>query len=141
ARAATKHLKEPGLLQVSLLHPLSEDMVPYRYALDNPKLVEQMTREVVSASEAGHNTYIEARTVRRGLRGKQRGEATDTIAVFALVVDSDADKNEAWTPNVPVSLSVETSPGNGHSWLFSERALDPKNGAGKGLRGAGEWRR
>ena len=95
AKAATKHLKEPGLLQVSLLHPLSEDLVPYRYALDNPKLVEQMTREIVSASEAGHNVYIEARTVRRGLRGKKRGEAEDTVAVFALVVDSDADKGEA----------------------------------------------
>ena len=128
AKAATKHLKEPGLLQVSLLHPLSEAMVPYRYALDNPKLVEQMTKEIVSASEAGHNVYIEARTVRRGLRGKKRGEAEDTVAVFALVVDSDADKNEAWTPNVPVSLSVETSPGNEHSWLFWERALDFKTG-------------
>src|SRR5262249_4413993 len=134
AKAATKHLKEPGLLQVSLLHPLSEDMVPYRYALDNPKLVEQMTREAVSASESGHNVYIEGRTVRRGLRGKQRGEAADTIAVFALVVDSDADKNEAWTPNVPVSLSVETSPGNEHSWLFFERALDPKTGKEFGTR-------
>ena len=30
ARAATQHLKEPGLLQVSLLHPLSEDMGPFR---------------------------------------------------------------------------------------------------------------
>jgi hypothetical protein len=135
ARAATKHLKEPGLLQVSLLHPLSEEMVPYRYALDNPKLVEQMTREIISASEAGHNTYIEARTVRRGLLGKQRGEATDTVAVFALVVDSDADKNEAWTPNVPVSLGVQTSPpSNEHSWLFFERALDYKTGQTYGAR-------
>jgi len=134
AKAATKHLKEPGLLQVSLLHPLSEDLVPYRYALDNPKLVEQMTREIVSASEAGHNVYIEARTVRRGLRGKKRGEAEDTVAVFALVVDSDADKGEAWTPNVPVSLSVETSPGNAHSWLFWERALDFKTGQEFGTR-------
>jgi len=135
ARAATKHLKEPGLLQVSLLHPLSEDMGPfYRYALNNPKLVEQMTREIVSASQDGHNVYIEGRTVRRGLRGKQRGEAADTIAVFALVVDSDADKNEAWTPTVPVSLGVETSPGNEHSWLFWEHALDFKTGYELGTR-------
>jgi len=134
ARTATKHLKDPGLLQISLLHPSSEEMVPYRYALDNPKLVEQMTKEIVSASEAGHNVYIEARTVRRGLRGKKRGEAEDSIAVFALIVDSDADKGEAWTPNVPVSLSVETSPGNAHPWLFFERALDPKTGQEFGTR-------
>jgi len=135
ARAATKHLKEPGVLQVSLLHPLSTEMIPYRYALDNLKLVEQMTKEIVSASEAGHNVYIEARTVRRGLRGKKRGEAEDSVAVLALVVDSDADKGEAWTPNVPVSLSVETSPpDNAHSWLFFERALDFKTGQEFGAR-------
>jgi hypothetical protein len=136
ARAATKHLKEPGLLQVSLLHPLSADMGPfYRYALDNPKLVEQMTKEIVSASESGHNTYLEARTIRRGLRGKKRGEAEDSVAVFASVVDSDADKGESWTPNVPVSLSVQTSPpSNEHSWLFWERALDFKTGQEFGAR-------
>src|SRR5262249_29692898 len=109
ARTATKHLKDPGLLQVTLIHPSSEDISGiYRYELDDPKLIERMTHEVVSASEAGHNTYIEGRTVRRGLRGKQRGEVADTVAVFALVVDSDADKGEAWIPNVPVSLGVET---------------------------------
>jgi hypothetical protein len=135
ARAATKHLKEPGQLQVSLIHPSSENVSGvYRYALDNPKLVEQMTKEVVSASESGHNTYLEARTIRRGLRGNKRGEAEDSIAVFASVVDSDADKGEAWTPNVPVSLSVETSPGNEHSWLFWERALDFKTGQEFGAR-------
>src|SRR5262249_13101751 len=80
------------------------------------------------ASEAGHNVYIEGRTVRRDLRGKQRGALKDTIAVFALVVDSDADKNEAWFPTVPVSLSVETSPGNVHSWFFLKRAVEGKTG-------------
>jgi putative DNA primase/helicase len=135
ALTATKDLKEPGVLQITLIHPLSEDVETiYRYALNLPKLVERMTAEAVSASEAGLNVYIEGRTVRRGLRAKQRGEAKDTVAVFALVVDSDADKNEAWTPNVPVSLGVVTSPGNEHSWLFWERALDPNTGQEFGTR-------
>jgi putative DNA primase/helicase len=129
ATAATKHLKDAGVLQVTLIHPSSENVTGiYRYALDNPDLVERMTREIVGASDAGHNVYIEARTVRRDLRGNERGKIEGTIAVFALVVDSDADKDEAWTPTVPVSLSVETSPGNAHSWLFLKRALGGKTG-------------
>ena len=104
--------------------------------LDDPKLIERMTDEAIAASEAGHNVYIEGRTVRRGLSGKQRGELKDTVAVFALVVDSDADKNEAWTPTAPVSLSVESSPGNAHSWFFFERALDSERGRELGERTA-----
>ena len=134
ARAATRHIKQPGLLQMLLVQPLDESVVPYRYALDDSELVERMTREALSASKAGHNVYIEGRTVRPGLNGKQRGGLADTVAVFALVVDSDADKGAAWTPNVPVSLSVETSPGNEHSWLFWERALDFKTGQEFGTR-------
>jgi hypothetical protein len=79
----------------------------------------------VSASEAGHNVYIEGRTVRRGLGAKQRGGLKDTVAMFALVVDSDNDKGKAWTPTVPINLTVATSPGNHHYWLFFETALDP----------------
>jgi hypothetical protein len=132
ARAATKHLSDPGILQITLIHPLSEKVETiYRYELNDLDLVERMTGEAVSASKAGHNVYIEARTVRRGLDAKKRGEASDTVAVFALVVDSDADKDEAWTPTVPVSLTVETSPGNAHCWFFLERAVDAK--AGKAL--------
>jgi len=126
AKAATKHLRDPGLLQIILIHPLTENVgTIYRYALDDPNLIERMTGEAVNASESGHNVYIEGRTVRRGLSGKQRGGLNDTVAVFALVVDSDADKGKAWTPTVPVSLTVNTSPDNHHYWLFSETALDP----------------
>jgi hypothetical protein len=130
AKAATKHIVEegrhPGLLQISLIHPADEEVSGiYRYELDDPNLIERMTGEAVNASESGHNVYIEGRTVRRGLSGKQRGGLNDTVAVFALVVDSDADKGKAWTPTVPVSLTVNTSPDNHHYWLFSETALDP----------------
>jgi putative DNA primase/helicase len=134
ARRSTEHLKEPGLLQVSRIHPLDEAIVCYRHTLNDPKLIERITHEALEDNKAGHNVFIEGRTVRRGLKGKERGKVEDTIAVFASVVDSDADKGETWTPNVPVSLSVSTSPGNEHSWLFWERALDPATGKAFGDR-------
>jgi hypothetical protein len=59
ARAATKEMKEPGLLQMSLIHPLSDNVVPYRYSLDDKDIVERMTREAVNASASGHNIYVE----------------------------------------------------------------------------------
>jgi len=126
ARAATKHLRDPGLLQVILVHPNTESVgAIYRYALDDPDLIERMTREAIAASESGHNVYIEGRTVRRGLSAKQRGALEDTIAVFALVVDSDKDKGKAWAPTAPISLTVETSPDNKHFWFFFGTALAP----------------
>jgi DNA-binding MarR family transcriptional regulator len=139
AREATRHLSkdggDPGILQMVLVHPLSDDVgTIYRYALDDPELGERMTREAVSASEAGHNVYVEARTVRRGLSGKQRGGLADTVAVFALVVDSDSDKGKAWTPTVPISVVVATSPGNHHHWMFFETALDPATAQALGAR-------
>jgi hypothetical protein len=135
ARAATKHLKQPGLLQMMLIHPLDDtNVVLYRYKLDDVDLVERMTREAMSASAAGHNIYIEGRTVRPGLNGKKRGELSDTIAVFAIVVDSDNDKGKGWTPTMPTSLAVEISPGNAHYWLFFEQALDSATGQALGER-------
>lgn len=125
AQAATKHLRDPGVLQTILVHPSAERVSGiYRYELNNPELVERMAADALNASEARHNVYIEGRTVRRGLGGKERGGLEDTIAVFALVVDSDTDKGKAWTPTVPVSLTVETSPGNHHYWLFLQQAVD-----------------
>jgi hypothetical protein len=135
ARAATEHLKQPGLLQMMLIHPLDDNnVVLYRYKLDDVDLAERMTREAMSASAAGHNIYIEGRTVCPGLTGKKRGELADTVAVFAIVVDSDNDKGKGWTPTVPTSLAVETSPGNAHYWLFFEQALDPATGQALGER-------
>jgi hypothetical protein len=135
ARAATKHLADPGVLQMILVHPNADGVgVIYRYALDDPELGERMTREGVSASESGHNVYIEGRTVQRGIAGKQRGGLKDTVAVFALVVDSDVDKGAGWMPTVPTSLAVETSPGNAHFWFFLEQAVDPATGQALGER-------
>jgi len=117
ARAATKEIKDPGVLQLIRAHPLAknyDDVVIYRYELNDSKLIERMTKDAVDASETGHNIYVETRTVRRGLRAWQRGKKEDTVAVFALAVDSDSDKGKAWMPTVPVSLAVETSPDNAH---------------------------
>src|SRR5215471_9375515 len=106
AKAATKHIieegKYPGLLQIALVHPADEKISGiYRYELDDPGLIERMTSDAVAGSDSGHNVYIEGRTVRRGVGAKQRGGLEDTIAVFALVVDSDNDKGKAWTPTAP----------------------------------------
>jgi hypothetical protein len=65
---------------MSRLHPTSEQLVPSRYLIDD---IEHMVAAAVSDSEAGHNVYIEARTVREGLRGSARGTLEDTRAVFA----------------------------------------------------------
>ena len=54
--------------------------------------VERMIAAAVEDSENGHNVYVEGRLVRPGLRGNARGTLADTAAVFALVVDSDADR-------------------------------------------------
>jgi hypothetical protein len=102
----------PGLLQVCHKAPDDNDVIPVRYRLDEPGLVDHLTHDAMVASGAKLNTYIEGRLLRAGLRDKKRGELADTSCVFALTVDSDADK-------------VETSPGNAQYWFFFERALSP----------------
>jgi len=126
ARAATADIKQPGILNMVLVNPADDDVTSiYRFAIDDPNLVENMIADAINASEAGHNVYVEGRTVRPGLNGKQRGDLNDTVAVFALTVDSDSDKGAAWTPIVPISLAVETSPNNAHYWFFFDKALAP----------------
>ena len=89
AKAALAGVEKPGYLQMSRLHPTDESLVPTRYRLDD---LENMIRVAVNDSNAGHNVYIEGRTVRETLRGNGRGTEDDTRAVFALVVDSDATR-------------------------------------------------
>src|SRR6516164_4276112 len=123
AKAALANIERPGLLQISRLHPSSEHLVPSRFMLDD---VERMVNAAMSDSEAGHNVYCEGRTVREGLRGNERGKLTDTAAVFALVIDSDADKEMGWTPTARASMTVETSPGNFQFWFFLRKAIGPE---------------
>src|SRR5262249_25931193 len=100
ARAATAEIEKPGLLNMVLVNPADDDVTSiYRYAIDDPSLAKRMISDAINASAAGHNVYVEGRTVCVGLTGKQRGGLNDTIALFALVVDSDAANDPAWTPN------------------------------------------
>ena len=51
--------------------PLDEDnVVPSRFQIGD---VEAMVKVAIDDANAGHNVYIEARTVRCELRGKRRG--------------------------------------------------------------------
>src|SRR5262245_34305298 len=115
AKAALTGMERPGLLQLSRLHPTSETLFPSRSLLYD---VEHIVKAAIVDSEAGHNVYLEGRTVREDLRGNGRGKLADTTAVFALVADSDADKGMGWTPTAAIraSLTIETSPGNFQFW-------------------------
>jgi RepB DNA-primase from phage plasmid len=136
AKAATKGMANPGLLQMGRVHPLDkkkgkngkdkDDYVPLRYMIDD---VDLMIADAIAASNAGHNVYIEGRTVRAGLRGKQRGAVKDTVAVFALVADDDGDKGKA-AKALPIkpTLLVESSLGNSHPWFFLNKAVPPNEG-------------
>jgi hypothetical protein len=111
-----------GLLQICVLDPRDGKLLPTRFRPDD---VEGIVAEATRSANAGLNVYVEARTVRPGLRAGERGAIDDTESVFALVVDSDADKGKAWAPgvNAPPSLVVETSPGNHHFWYLFDRPL------------------
>jgi hypothetical protein len=83
----------PGVLQLCRKHPNASSLVPTRYRLD---VVEAMIKGALAISASGANAYIEARFVRFDLRGRKRGGLEHTIAVFALVIDSDADKGNRY---------------------------------------------
>jgi hypothetical protein len=128
----------PGLLPTCHKQP-DGALIPVRYEIADADVVDRITRDATAASDGGFNVYVEGRFVKRGLRGKKRGEFEDTVCVFALVVDSDADKGMAWTPptgQMPPTLAVETSPNNRQYWYFFEKALRPESARqlGEGLR-------
>ena len=55
ARAATKQIERPGVLQMILVHPNDDDVSSiYRYALDDDGLAQRMTDDAISASKNGH---------------------------------------------------------------------------------------
>ena len=120
-----------GVLQLVRIHPADESISVSRYDIGD---VEHMTQDAIAFSAAGHNVYIEGRTVRADLRGNKRGDLKDTLWVFALVIDSDRDKDKAWTPTAQASIIVETSPGNAHFWFCLARAVDAIEGKAIGER-------
>jgi hypothetical protein len=116
---------DTGVLQLVRIYPADESISVSRYRIGD---IEHMTRDAIAFSAAGHNVYIEGRTVRADLRGNKRGDLKDTLWVFALVIDSDSDKGRAWTPTAQASIIVETSPGNAHFWFCLARAVDAAEG-------------
>jgi hypothetical protein len=110
-----------GVLQLCRIHPLNENSaVPSRFGIGD---VEEMIKVAIGDANAGHNVYIEARTVRAELRGTQRGTIEDTVWVFGFVVDSDADKGKGGSVIARPSLAIETSPGNYHLWFLLNRPI------------------
>lgn len=138
ARHAFRGIENPGVLQLSQLHPTSDRLgVLGRFRLDD---VKGMTDAAYDAAQAGHNIYIEPRTVRNDLSNKERGGSNDTRGVFALVVDADAYKGKAVTAALPPTLSVASGGENSrHDWYFLARALPDEKAReiGVGLRVAG----
>jgi hypothetical protein len=120
ARQVINGAGPPGVLQLCRLNPIDESIVPSRFTLDD---IENMVKTAVADALAGHNAYIEARTVRADLRGSQRGGVEDTAWVFGLVADCDADKGKGGNITVRPSLVIETSPGNFHYWYLFTRAI------------------
>ena len=121
-----KNAVRPGVLQLCCLSPVDEKMIPHRFRLDD---VEGMVKTAVEAAKAGLNCYIETRTMRADLRGRKRGAIEDTEFVFALVVDSDADKGKGGVIATQPSLTIETSPGNHHYWYLLTELLSAARAA------------
>jgi hypothetical protein len=94
-----------GVLQLCRINPIDENVVPSRFTLDD---VENMVRTAVGDALAGHNSYIETRTLRDGLRGNS---LEDTAWVFGLVADCDTDKNKGGNITVRPSLVSRPRPG------------------------------
>jgi putative DNA primase/helicase len=110
-----------GFLQLCRINPIDDkNVVPSRFKLDD---VESMVRTAIGDAGAGHNVYIETRTVRDDLRGNKRGSLEDTVWVFGLVADCDADKNKGGNITVRPSLAIETSPGNFQLWYLFTRVV------------------
>jgi hypothetical protein len=110
-----------GVLQLCRISPANDkSVVPTRFRIDD---VESMVRTAVNDAVAGHNVYIEARTVRDNLSGRKRGGLEDTAWVFGLVADCDADKNKGGNITARPSLAVETSPGNFQLWYLFTCAI------------------
>jgi hypothetical protein len=113
-----KDAVRPGVLQLCVLSPVDERFVPHRFRIDD---VDGMVAAAIAAANAGLNVYIEGRTVRADLRGKERGKLEDTEIPFALVIDSDNDKDKGGVITLRPSVTTETSPGNYHFWYLLDR--------------------
>jgi hypothetical protein len=119
AAAALRDVRRHGVLHLVSIAPDDRGMSVSPFDVGD---VANMTEAALADARAGRNVYVETRTVRPG-RPTERGKLEATTAVFALVIDCDADKGKGGHVNGDASAIVETSPGNSHRWLFLERAI------------------
>jgi hypothetical protein len=115
---------DPGLLQLVRIHPDDESISVSRYALGD---TDRMAADAIAAANAGHNVYVEGRTVRKELRGNKRGALEDTLWVFALVADCDAGARPA-TSLSPRHLWSRPRPEIGTAGSCSRMPLRPRTG-------------
>jgi hypothetical protein len=120
AAKACEGLEDPGVLQLVRIHPANEKKITVsgRFNIGDE---DAMADLAIADAESGHNSYIEARTVRSDTA--LRGTGDETCAVFGLVLDRDGDKDMSGEQFVEPTMRVETSPGNGHDWFIFDRAL------------------
>jgi len=92
AARALNGVERPGYLQLTRLHPMDEKPVPTRFQIGD---VDGMVQQAIADARAGHNVYVEGRTISEQTPRGKRGGIEHTAFVFALVDDSDADKGKA----------------------------------------------
>ena len=111
AAAALRDVRRPGVLHLVSMAPDDRGMSVSPFNIGD---VDHMLETALIDAKAGRNVYVETRTVRRG-RPNEPGKLEATIAVFALVIECDADKGRGGHVNGDAaSAIIETSPGNSH---------------------------
>jgi hypothetical protein len=119
AAATAGQLVKRGSLQLCRWQPDGK-VLTTRYEIGD---AERMAADAIMYSEGGYNVSCEGRTVDPS--APRRGIKQDTVAVFALVCDSDQDNGKnGRLSNGHVAVVVDTSVGTGnvHQWVFLDHA-------------------
>jgi RepB DNA-primase from phage plasmid len=86
--------------------------------------LEQMVDVIMTLEHYAHlNVYVPFHIVRFGLGPRERGGLRDIVAVLALVVDQDADKDKAGELPLPPHYVIESSPGNKQPFYVLAKAM------------------
>jgi len=121
AAAAIYGLKHSRPVALQLCSKLPDDsrFCTSAYHIGDTK---HMIADALIDADSGKNVFIEPRLVRPSKFANERGGFGDTMAVFALVGDSDSP-DKPFTAKLPASALIETSPDNEHRWYFLQRAI------------------
>jgi Family of unknown function (DUF5906)/RepB DNA-primase N-terminal domain len=93
--------------------------------------VEQMVDAIMALEHHPHlNVYVPFHVVRFGLGPRERGGLRDIVAVLALVVDQDADKDKAGELPLLPHYVIESSPGNKQPVYVLAKAMLPEEAHG-----------